>query len=403
MRVLLYTDNPFFSGAENMIATFFSEANLREEFDLALVHRASLKFERGAGQRLPADAPRYPVELLDVPSRTDALPALLRPLAKGAAYLTGAKYRYVRENARRLTPVFERLAPDVLHVNSGGYPGAYSTLSAVLAAREAGICRVVYVANNIAMPYTWRRRLDRPLDARVVRAVDTFVTGSSFAGDALTETLGIERSKVHTIPNGIRPRPIVEAPETVRMRMGAPAGRPVVAVVANLEARKGHVHLLRALELLKGSRQTPLPWVAIEGEGPEEAHLREHVVARGLTGDVGFLGREERVFDLMNAADVVALPSIANEDFPNVVLEAMALGRPVVASRIAGTPEQIVDGATGLLVPPGDAQALAGALATLAADPELRERFGTSGRARFGECFTAQRAVEAYRKLWLGL
>lgn len=171
-------------------------------------------------------------------------------------------------------------------------------------------------------------------------------------------------------------------------------------VVANLERRKGHAHLLGALAHLKATRFSPLPWLAIEGTGPEESALREAAFARDLSGDVAFLGHEARVFDLMNAADVLVLPSIANEDLPNVVLEAAYLGKPMVASRIAGTPEQIVDGETGLLVEPGDEPGLARAIASLAGSAELRERMGAAARRRFEECYTAERAVFAYRELY---
>jgi glycosyltransferase involved in cell wall biosynthesis len=94
------------------------------------------------------------------------------------------------------------------------------------------------------------------------------------------------------------------------------------------------------------------------------------------------------------------LPSIAHEDFPNVVLEAMALGKPVIASRIAGTPEQIEPGVTGLLEEPADPVGLAGGLIRLSADPDLRDRMGAAGKTRFEAEFTAERAAAAYSALY---
>jgi L-malate glycosyltransferase len=403
VRVLLYTDSPFFSGAENMIATFLADEEFVAEFDVAFAYRTSPAFEAGVKERVHSSARMAPLDLLDVPDRTAALAGPLRAAGKAAAYLTGAKYRYVRENTGRIEALLRAEQPDVLHINSGGYPGAYSTLAAALAARRAGVPHTIYVANNIAMDYDWRRRLDKPLDREVTAAVELFVTGSSFASKALADVLELPASRLRTIPNGIREREIVEPPDQVRKRVGAPQGRPVVAVVANLERRKGHAVLFAALAELKARSVSHLPWIAVEGMGPEEAALREAAVARGLVGDVAFLGREARVFDLMNAADIVALPSIANEDFPNVVLEAMSLSKPVIASRIAGTPEQIVEGETGLLVPPGDEMALAAALALVSGDSALGTRMGAAGRARFEERFTAVHAVEAYRELYTEL
>ena len=400
MRLHIHTDGPFFSGAENMIANFLNSEEFVREFDVTFSYRRSLEYDRGLAERVHTCAEIHPLDLLDLPSRTDPLPTPARQLAKLGAYATGEKYRDVRTNTARIEAVLRQTRPDVLHVNSGGYPGAYSTLAAVLAARNAGVAHTVYVANNIAMPYTWRRALDRPLDRKVAAAVELFVTGSSHAGKALAAVLDLPREKLRTIPNGIRPRDVTEPAGDVRTRIGAPEGRPLVAVVANLEARKGHRHLLGALALLKSRGFAPLPWIAIEGVGPEEAALREMVAARSLSGDVAFLGREARVFDLMNASDLLALPSVANEDFPNVILEAMSLGKPVVASRIAGTPEQVVDRVTGLLVEPGDVGALAEALAAMSSSPEDRLRMGEAGRERFEVHFTADRSVAAYSDLY---
>jgi glycosyltransferase involved in cell wall biosynthesis len=400
VRVHIHTDSAFFSGAENMIATLLADPHFVDELDVSFSYRTSPAFDAGLAERVGDGALLVPLELLDVPAATEALPESQRGRARALAYLSGAKYRFVRENTRRIAAVLGDIRPDVVHINSGGYPGAYSTLAAALAAREVGIGHVVYVANNIAMGYSWRRALDRGLDRSVVSAVETFVTGSAFAGRVLADVLHLPPEKLRTIPNGIREREITETPDAVRMRIGAPEDRPLVAVVANLEHRKGHAVLFDALARLKASGATPLPWVAVEGTGPEGAVLRADVAARGLSDDVAFLGREAHVFDLMNAADIVALPSIANEDFPNVVLEAMSLSKPVVASIVAGTPEQIVDGETGVLVPAGNAAALASALESLAADVPRRAAMGAAGRARFEAHFTAGQAVSAYRALY---
>lgn len=403
MRVLLYTDSPFFSGAENMIAAFLSDEDFVREFEVTFAYRSSPAFDAGLAERIRSTARFVPLELLDVPSRTGMLPRPLQVVGKAAAHLTGAKYRYLRENTARIEELLRRERPDILHINSGGYPGAYSTLAAALAAQNVGVSHTVYVANNIAMGYSWRRILDRSVDRDVVSAVELFVTGSSFAATALAEVLGLPTTRLRTIPNGIREREIVETPEAVRKRIGVPEGRPMVAVVANLERRKGHLALFAALAELKSRGIVPMPWVVVEGTGPEEAVLREAIVARRLGDDVAFLGREARIFDLMNAADIIVLPSIADEDFPNVVLEAMSLSKPVIASRIAGTPEQIVDGETGVLVESGDIAALADALDSLGGDSMLRGVMGAAGRSRFEGRFTAEHAIMAYRALYAEL
>ena len=102
----------------------------------------------------------------------------------------------------------------------------------------------------------------------------------------------------------------------------------------------------------------------------------------------------------MNAINIVVLPSVDREDFPNVILEAMCLGKPVLASRLAGTPEQIVDGETGLLVPPGKPHNLADALRKLLKDKDLCIKLGSKARDRFESNFTADIAVKRYLDLY---
>jgi glycosyltransferase involved in cell wall biosynthesis len=105
----------------------------------------------------------------------------------------------------------------------------------------------------------------------------------------------------------------------------------------------------------------------------------------------------------MQVLDVLVFPSIANEDFPNVVLEAMSMGKPVIASRIAGTPEQVEDGVTGWLLEPGNAAAFAGKMAEFIRNEDLIVQMGTRARKRFAEEFTSEIAVARYLNLYQSL
>jgi glycosyltransferase involved in cell wall biosynthesis len=115
---------------------------------------------------------------------------------------------------------------------------------------------------------------------------------------------------------------------------------------------------------------------------------------------VRFLGRRDDVADLLAACDVFVLPS-RREGLGVAALEAMALARPVVASRVGGLAEAVEDGRTGLLVGPGDTAALAAALARLLREPELRARLGAAGPARVAEDHSVSRLVESYEALYL--
>jgi glycosyltransferase involved in cell wall biosynthesis len=156
-----------------------------------------------------------------------------------------------------------------------------------------------------------------------------------------------------------------------------------------LERRKGHAVLLAAGERL-AAEGVALRYVFC-GDGSEHAALR--AAAASLGDRVVFAGFQREVAACLEAADVVALPSL-HEGLGVAALEAMAAGRPVVASRVGGLGEVVVDGVTGLLVPAGDATALARALARLARDAGLRVRLGRAGRERVLAGYTAARMAD---------
>ncbi|HEX9944343.1 MAG TPA: glycosyltransferase family 4 protein [Thermoanaerobaculia bacterium] len=166
--------------------------------------------------------------------------------------------------------------------------------------------------------------------------------------------------------------------------------------VGRLRVRKGVEVLLEALRELR--RRNPAAVLRIAGDGEHRARLERRVDELGLRSAVSFLGTcgAPRVRALLGGAAALVVPSIY-EGMPLVVLEAMAAGVPVVASRVSGIPEVVVDGETGWLVPPEDPTALAGALAVVLADPAEARRRGEAGRRRVEERYRPAAAAAAWR------
>jgi glycosyltransferase involved in cell wall biosynthesis len=221
--------------------------------------------------------------------------------------------------------------------------------------------------------------VERPMLAAKARDAAFVVAISEFNRRMLEELLDPrDAGRVHVVRCGVDIERFTPRPRE-------PHAGLRIACVASLEPYKGHVHLVDALAQLAHDG------VAFEcnlvGGGELRAALEARVQALGLGGSVRFLGPQpsERVAALVGAADVVVLPSIITaegkmEGLPVALMEALAVETPVIASAISGIPELVEDGVTGLLVPPGDPQALAAALARLAADPEQRSRLGRQGR-----------------------
>jgi L-malate glycosyltransferase len=208
------------------------------------------------------------------------------------------------------------------------------------------------------------------------RAVDAVIAISKGVREALVRG-GVEPDRIRVVPSGIDVDGLAapaDARAALRREWGIGPDAVAVVVLGALERRKGHAVLLAAAAQLGRD----LRYVFC-GDGSERAALE--AAAGSLDGRVVFAGFRRDVPSCLAAADVVALPSL-HEGLGVAALEAMAAARPLVASRVGGLGEVVVDGETGVLVPPSDPPALAAGIARLARDPGLRARYGAGGRAR---------------------
>ncbi len=285
--------------------------------------------------------------------------------------------------ARLLAGLARDLGADLLHshLSSAGF-------HTVRAARRAGVPAVVHVHAMSRM--LWYRGAD--LILACTKGVARHVRSS-----------GLVEAPVQVVYNGLladefeRVRPA----EEVRAELGLPGGAPVIGVVGSLTRRKGHVYLLRALAELVDD--WPELTCLLLGAGPLRGALSRAAARLGLADRVRFLGYREDRLDFIQVCDLVALPSIGIEGFGLCLIEAAMFGIPSVASRLPGVDEAVLDGETGLLAPPRDAQALAGALARLLSNEEERLALGKRARRRVRTEFTVEamtRGVEeAYRRV----
>lgn len=216
-------------------------------------------------------------------------------------------------------------------------------------------------------------------------SLDRVVAVCESSADRLARCFGTPRERLTVILNGIEVERFAPGPGVVHEAM---RGRRVVITVGRLTPQKGLETLISAAPRVLEA--TPDAGFLIVGDGPLRKDLERAARGTGAGNRVVFAGERRDVHDLMRGAKVLALPSVY-EAFPLVVLEAMACGLPVAASGVDGVPEAVVDGETGVLVPPGDADWLAEALIGLLNDPEEAEAMGKRGRDRAEAFFSADR------------
>ncbi len=228
---------------------------------------------------------------------------------------------------------------------------------------------------------------------------DLWVANSEAVRQDTVRQEGVDPARIRVIPNGVDPNRFAGSADrpTVRHRLGLPADGPLLLTVSNLIHYKGHGTLLEAVSLI--TRKHPTARFVLAGEGPMRAEIERRIATAGLADLVRVLGERIDIPDLLRAADLLVHPS-DEEGFPNAILEAMAAGRPVVATRVGGTPELVVDGVTGTLVPPRSPAALAAAVSHLLADSQLADRMGAAGRERAVREFSLARMVERTEALY---
>ncbi len=262
-----------------------------------------------------------------------------------------------------------------------------------LAARLAG-CRLVHTEHDY---YSITRPRAQQLLRLLTPLADRITAVAEPIREFLRDRVGIPAHKLVTIQNGVEIERFERASPADRALLGIRDRDAVVACVARLSPEKGHAVLLDAFRLVLARH--PDARLLIIGEGDEQAGLERRAADLALSGRVQWLGLRSDVPELLAAADVFVLPSL-QEGFPMVVLEALAAGKAVVATEVGAISKVVRDGENGLLVPPGDARALAGAIGYLLHDPALRRRLGDNGRALVREHFDFEATVTRYDEVY---
>ena len=285
---------------------------------------------------------------------------------------------------------------DIIHVHS-----QEAGLVARLAARLAGAPNIVYTPQVINIRRNKLFRLYVFIERCLAQVTDVIVS-VSLADRERMLGWGIPPAKIVPIPNGIDPGAIELGPtrQLTRQSLGFAAGQPLVMQVGRLSAQKDPLSFVKGAARVLVDR--PDCQFAMLGTGPLRAAVEAHLNELGVHHRVRLLGWRPDAPRLMIGADVVTLTS-RWEGVPFVLLEAMRAARPVVATEVNGCPEVVVDGVTGFLVPPGDAELWADRVLHLLKDPARAAVMGQAGRSRLEAQFSLQVMVDRVEDLYTRL
>lgn len=360
--IVHYVDSNTYGGCEAIVLLLLSGLDRS-------VWRPMLFYHQSAGiERLLREAERRDVPCRAVPRITNRNLATALP-------------QFVRELKRAQTAVF--------HMHLGWPLGCRYGTTAALLGRVPAVVATAHLCSAIddVRFSAVKQRLRTAI-------VDRYVAVSSAMTACLRTTLAIPEEKIRVIQNGIDIAALGGPSDpALRAVLQEGSNRPLVFTPARLHSQKGHTYLLEA------AAQIPDAVFVLAGEGEERPRLEEQARRLQIADRVRFLGSRQDIPALMACCDLFVLPSLY-EGLPLSVLEAMAAGRPVVATSVNGTPEAVIDGVTGLLVPPSDAKALSAAICRMLSDRELAARLARNGRAAVIEKFSSDAMVRSTARLY---
>lgn len=322
------------------------------------------------------------------------------PAGEWPQRLSAAGYRHFEvpirpgfdlDSVLRLRRIIQQEHVDIVHAQQ-----SRALLQAGLAARLVGGVAVVQTEHNMSLGwhlggvYPWFVRwINHPIRRLVVRFLaDRIIALGQSGKDFYTRIIHASPAKIVIIPSPFPVYPEHPAPDNPD---------PIIGIPAELTERKGLAYLIAAAPLVL--RKYPRTQFLIAGQGHLEQALKQQVADGRLGENVRLLGFVPNVSAQMPGWDLLVLPSLW-DPFPQAILEAMAHGRPVVTTAVDGALEMVVDGETGLLVPPGDAPALAGAVIRLLDDRALAQRMGRQGRQRVADLYDLARIVRQLETLY---
>jgi len=399
--LVIYTENYVYGGLERTLFDIINNINIKK-YEISLLYNRNPDFD----MRLDRSVSR-PIKRKSLPIHT-VVPYLQRlerrnyPRAIKSVFkaiFNGLGYLFFICNIFLLRKEFSRSRIDVLYIINGGYLGAGSCLAAVIAGRHQRVPRIAL----LVLSYPFHRKLilpERLVDLVISKFADIIVTNSVVARNGMIKLRNFPPAKLQVVHTGVsedqEAKP--EAVAAIRKRYSIPSSVKVVGMVGVFEPYKGHRYLLEAIPLIK-KKFSNVRFVLV-GDGRTKNELEKFVQSRGLSEDVIFAGYypQDQIIDVVGTFDIFVLPSL-HEGLPYAILDAMSLGKPIVATKVGGIPEQINNGVSGILVPPRDSEELANAIIYLLTNEEKAKEMGLKAQKKVRDNFTIKSMVSSMEEL----
>ena len=301
-----------------------------------------------------------------------------RRLKRYFVFLIDYHFR-IKQNAEKTSELLKNLRIDLLYMNN--QPS--SNLEGIIASKITGI------------PALQHSRIETALNSFEIKAVNLWLKKMICVSEGVKNSFirqGVDKSKCVVVYNGIDIETVPKASRLdIRKTWGISDKDILIGTVGSLIKRKRIMDLIEATAIVAKRSEHPIKCMII-GKGPEKENLMTKVKERNLDSRIIFTDFQSDAISYINALDIFVMPS-EKEGLPRVILEAMLMGKPVIASDITGPSELVVDGETGFLVPVGKTEAIAGAILRLIENPASREQMGEKAKERIIKNFPIEKYI----------
>ena len=333
---------------------------------------------------------KYPVMIGSI-APDGELQKMIRDLQTPTFSLQASKRRQYPLALKRLVQLLRSERVSLLHAHCFD-----PTFVGLLAARLAGIPFIFtrhHSDHNIRINKKWHTRID----SWCARNADHVIAVSEVTKRIMTDIENVSADQITVVYNGMEPlrQPTPETIEQTRQSIEGLAGH-IILMIARLHEEKGHRFLFAALPQIIS--QVGSVTVVLAGDGPQRTEIEAQAQQAGVLDKIRFLGQRRDIPELISLSSVVVLPSLA-ESFGFALLEAMSLGKPVVAAATGGIPEVVKNGISGQLVPQGEHSPLAAAIIRILTDQSLADSYGRAGQEQAAK-FTFEQMICGYEKVY---
>lgn len=406
-KILYFSDCHIYGGSERNIINLSNNIAEQTDLEVFFAYRYFKAYQLGVDRDLSKKVNAIPLSLLSNLTifqqlRQRISNRLLISIIKLPLWLIQKIGIYALYDYLVLRNAISQIKPDLIHVNNGGYPSSFLCQVVVFAAKHSGVKKIIYHINNPAERRT--KLLDNLIDKKINQYTNYFITASRMANVSLAENRFFDVHKLVQIFNTVEHPTIFMSKDEICKLHNTNPNKFIISEVAFLSQRKGQQYILNALRRIKDNYPDIYSKLLLflVGDG-EDFHKLKNYCKLNHLDNVIFTGYRYNYADYIACSDIFILPSLGYEDMPLVVLTAMQLGKPIIATEVAGIVEEIENFRSGILLKIENLDSLHLEIVKLFRDCELREYYGKNALKRFNKYFAHEQVYGEIKTLYAKL